>query len=248
MLRASAMGFRAAAVARRALSSKAPALSAEQAISSSKLILNEIESPSVIQALWGAQSGNKLQKWQTANAVLIQSMLKVLPQVGFSADAQGLQRYTEAFAVQARSDDPVVRKTLGAVNTERWRVLLINGYGCEPAPTLPLDDARKLAIDIVDALQDPALLNQVEQSRTGLNARLSDQEHQTLVAGAVLSVQADVMERHGFKGDGGYAQAQVCLMEHAFDAVVNASVSAATNALYIRAGINLQQLMSGGTE
>jgi hypothetical protein len=30
-----------------------------------------------------------------------------------------------------------------------------------------------------------------------------------MVARAVVSVQAEVMEKHGFKGDAGYAQAQV---------------------------------------
>lgn len=94
------------------------------------------------------------------------------------------------------------------------------------------------------------------------------QELQTLVARAVVNVQAEVMQRHGYAGDAGYAQAQVrrsldrlhsvlvfstwpsdelhlppqvCLMEHANDAVVTAAVAAATTALYARAGINLHE-------
>ena len=47
----------------------------------------------------------------------------------------------------------------------------------------------------------------------------------------------------GYPGDAGYAQAQVALMDHANDAVVTASVAAATTSLYARAGINLQEAL-----
>ena len=60
------------------------------------------------------------------------------------------------------------------------------------------------------------------------------------VARALVSVQAEVVQRHGYEGDAGYAQAQVALMEHATDAVVTASIAAATTNLYARAGFNLQ--------
>lgn len=55
------------------------------------------------------------------------------------------------------------------------------------------------------------------------------------------------MSRHGFSGDAGYAQAQVCLMEHAADAVVTASVAAATTNLYARAGIDLHESLRRAT-
>ena len=96
---------------------------------------------------------------------------------------------------------------------------------------------------MVDALQDPALIAQVEESRQGLASRLPEQERQQLVARAVVAVQAEVVGRYGFEGDSGYARAQVCLMEHAGDAVVTASIAAATSSLYARAGIDLQAAM-----
>lgn len=239
--RASSMMRTAAPATRRMLSSQAPSLTLEQAMTSSHLIINEMESLPARQALQAAQQGDRLQKWQTANAVLIQATLRALPQIGFTADAQGLQRYTEAFAAQARSDQPEVRKALADINMQKWRSLLRNGFGCEPAPPISLQDARKLAIDMVDAMQDEELIKQVEDTRKGLGSRLSEQELQTLVARAVVNVQAEVMQRHGYAGDAGYAQAQVCLMEHANDAVVTAAVAAATTALYARAGINLHE-------
>lgn len=56
----------------------------------------------MVQQLQSVRSGgDKLAKWQQANTMLIQSTLRVLPQIGFTADVQGLQQYTEAFAVQA---------------------------------------------------------------------------------------------------------------------------------------------------
>jgi hypothetical protein len=42
-------------------------------------------------------------------------------------------------------------------------------------------------------------------------------------------------------------QANVCLMQHAADAVVSASVAHATNTLYARAGINLAEVMQRAT-
>ncbi len=155
---------------------------------------------------------------------------------------------------------------------------------------MTLGKARELAIDMVDALQDEKLLGQVEQARDGLASRLPDNEKQHMVARALVGVQLEVVEKHGFKGDQGYAQAQVrargrrggrprpgplrvasgapwrtrdggthprvsysftptpssrqvCLMEHAGDAVVTASVAQATTNVYARAGINLQEAL-----
>ena len=104
-----------------------------------------------------------------------------------------------------------------------------------------------------------------------------------MVARALVGVQAEVVMRHGYEGDAGYAQAQVrfylppcacttrwslclearaqttaasaqkgvsaghaqvCLMEHAEDAVVTASIAAATTQLYARAGINLHEAVT----
>ena len=65
-----------------------------------------------------------------------------------------------------------------------------------------------------------------------------------------MLARSQVLEKHGYKGEAGFAQANVCLMQYAADAVVTASVAAATNALYARAGINLAEAMqraaSGG--
>mmetsp|Transcript_13908 Transcript_13908/g.27200 ORF Transcript_13908/g.27200 Transcript_13908/m.27200 type:complete len:274 (-) Transcript_13908:326-1147(-) len=223
----------------RQLSSSTRKLTLEQAMTSSHLILNELQSRDVVQQLDSALSTDLLNKWQLANTVLIQATLRALPQVGFPANAVGLHGYTEAFAEQARSDQPETRLALQQLNESKWRVLLKHAFGCEPAQPISLQAARQLAIDMVDAMQDPELIKQVAGSRTGLASRLSDAEHQHLVARTVVGVQAEVMAKHGFSGDSGYAQAQVCLMEHAHDAVVTASVAAATTNLYARAGINL---------
>ena len=64
-----------------------------------------------------------------------------------------------------------------------------------------------------------------------------------MVAKALVSVQKEVVRKHGFEGEAGYAQVQVCLMEHAADAVVTASIAAATTQIYARAGINLQEAL-----
>ena len=76
-----------------------------------------------------------------------------------------------------------------------------------------------------------------------LAARLSEAERQHMVARALVGIQAEVIQRYGYEGDAGYAQAQVCLMDHAADAVVTASIAAATNQIYARAGINLQEVI-----
>ena len=94
-------------------------LTLEQAISSGHLIISELKSPTMLQALEVGKQGDKLAKWQQANAVLIQSTLRVLPQVGLTSDPQGLQAYTEAFAEITRSEAPEQRAILQTVNTEK---------------------------------------------------------------------------------------------------------------------------------
>lgn len=212
------------------------------------MILAELESQAAAQQLAQAHaSADTLQKWQLVNAVLVQATLRVMPAVGFTADAHGLQQYTEAFAAQVRTNVPEARATLQQLNESKWRVLLQKGYGVDLPEPLSREKARALAIDIVDALQDEALLKQVEESRSGLGAHMSENERQHMVARALVGVQSAAMARHGFEGDGGFAQAQVCLMEHAADAVVTASVAAATTQLYARAGINLLEALRAAT-
>lgn len=221
-----------------------PEFTLEKALTSSHLIVGELESPAVAQHLAAvAQSGDTLAKWQQTNAVLVHATLKVLPQLGFTADVPGLQSYSEAFAERMRSETGEVRTTLMDLNDAKWRVLLKRVFDCEPADRMALPKARELAIAFVDALQDPKLVAQVEQARDGLASRLPEQERQHMVARALVDVQLEVVAKHGFAGDAGYAQAQVCLMEHASDAVVTASVAAATANLYARAGINLQEAL-----
>ena len=245
--------FRRGLVAARGLStgltpSGATPLTLEQALTSNHLIISELESPAAMQQLEAVRAGgDTLAKWQATNAVLVHATLRVLPQLGYPADGLGLQQYSDAFASCMRSDSEEVRSTLRGLNDAKWRVLLKAAFGCEPAAPLELAQARAIVLDMVDALQDDAFLKQVEEARTGLAARLSDQERQHMVARALLSVQQDVVAKHGFAGDAGYAQAQVCLMEHAADAVVTASIAAATNNVYARAGINLQEVLRQAT-
>lgn len=234
-----------AGLARRALSTGGrPTITLEQALTSNHLIIGELESAAAQQQLSGVQAQTDLlAKWQHTNAVLVHATLRVLPQVGFSPDGPGLQGYTEAVGERTRTEAPEAQTTLRELNDSKWKILLKTAFGCEPAAPLALSQVRELAIAMVDALQDPALLRQVEEARSGLAARLSEQERQTMVARAMVSVQAEVCAKHGFAGDEGYAQAQVCIMEHATDAVVTGSIAAATTNFYARAGINLQQAL-----
>merc|ERR1712046_68848 len=91
----------------------------------------------------------------------------------------------------------------------------------------------------VDALQDTELLTQLGHTRTGLANRLSLEERQAVVARILVQEQVKVLEQFGFKGAEGFAQAHFCLMSHASDAVVTASVAAAVQNLYTAAGIDL---------
>ena len=68
-----------------------------------------------------------------------------------------------------------------------------------------------------------------------------------MVARALVGVQQEVLAKHGYAGEQGFAQANVCLMQHAADAVVSASVAHATNTLYARAGINLAEVVQRAT-
>ena len=177
------------------------------------------------------------EKWQRVNSVLIQATLQAVSTMGYPPNAQGFEAYTKAFAELMR--DAHAREALQQLNESKWEALLKHGYGCGPATPLTLKQAREVAIDLVDALQDAELLKQLDESRTGLTSRLSTEERQVMVARILVQEQVKVLERHGFSGPEGFAQAQVCLMSHASDAVVTASVAAAMQNLYTRGGIDL---------
>ena len=127
MLRYYAPRPAAAAVgAMRRLCTSAPKLTLEQAITSSHLVLDILKSPEVTQHLHSVRSADKLAKWQSANTALIQSTLRVLPQLGYPADVSGLQEYTAAFATHARAESSDARETLQGGNAQ------------PPPPTPPL--------------------------------------------------------------------------------------------------------------
>ena len=48
----------------------------------------------------------------------------------------------------------------------------------------------------------------MESGGSGLLSKLSDQERQHMVARAVVGVQSEVIEKHGYKGDAGFAQVE----------------------------------------
>lgn len=149
-------------------------LTLEEAFTSTHMILGELQSPASLQMLSSVRdTGDTLTKWQQVNGLLVSATLRVLPQVGFSADGQGLQAYTMAFAECVRTNSPEAAGKLQELNAAKWRVLLEHGFGCEPAPPMTLAKAREVAIDIVDAMQDPALLQQVgrDASRARAAAR-----------------------------------------------------------------------------
>ena len=77
----------------------------------------------------------------------------------------------------------------------------VGGIAVETADLLTVDVQVQmaLAIDMVDALQEETLLKQVEEARSGLAARLSEAERQHMVARALVSVQEEVVRKHGFE-------------------------------------------------
>ena len=63
------------------------------------LLLAQLESAAAKQQLEAVRAqGDTLAKWRATNAVLVHATVRVLPQVGYSADGAGLQAYSDAFA------------------------------------------------------------------------------------------------------------------------------------------------------
>ena len=172
VLRAIPLRNAAVCTARAFATAARKALTLEQALTSSHLIIGQLESATATQQLNAVRAGGDiLTKWGQANAVLVQATLQALPQMGFSADGQGLHKYTDAFADCVRNGSPEERRMLQQVNEAKWRVLLENAFGCSPAPAITLAKAREIAIDMVDALQDPALLRPVLVDEDGPEER-----------------------------------------------------------------------------
>ena len=151
--------------------------------------------------------------------------------------------YMQAFAECMNTGTEEVKTALRGLNESKWKVLLT--LSTASPSHAGLAKARAIAIDMVDALQDPLLAKQVEESRQGLSSRLPEQERQMLVARAVVAVQAEVIADMEFEATPVLRRRRSRCMDHAGDAVVAASIAAATTNLYARAGINLQQALQG---
>ena len=115
----------------------------EEAMTSSHLILEALQSPTAVAQLSAVRNApDTLTKWQQTNAMLVQATLHAIPSVGFTPDLQGLQLYTEAFAQHMRTDQEETRRALEQINEQKWAVLLKHAYDCEPAPAVSLAEAR----------------------------------------------------------------------------------------------------------
>ena len=95
------------------------AMTLEQAMMSGHLIVSELKTPTMVSALQSVRQGDKLSKWQQANAVLIQCTLRALPQIGMTQDARGLHMYTESFAEISRSELAEERDALQGLNAQK---------------------------------------------------------------------------------------------------------------------------------
>eukprot|EP00321_Phaeocystis_globosa_P007565 CAMPEP_0118834102 /NCGR_PEP_ID=MMETSP1162-20130426/48128_1 /TAXON_ID=33656 /ORGANISM="Phaeocystis Sp, Strain CCMP2710" /LENGTH=77 /DNA_ID=CAMNT_0006765803 /DNA_START=1 /DNA_END=230 /DNA_ORIENTATION=- len=67
-------------------------LTLEEAMTSSHMILQTLESPTTLTQLSAVRNApDTMTKWNGANATLVQATLQVLPQLGFTQDMPGLQ-------------------------------------------------------------------------------------------------------------------------------------------------------------
>ena len=145
--------------AARPLSSVPPkTMTLEQALTSTHLMIQEIESPAAVQQMESLRgSGDMMAKWQTANAVLVHATLRTLPQIGYTADGAGLQQYTQAFADCMNTGSAEVKATLRGLNESKWAVLLKHTFDCAPAPAIDLAKAvRFLLVSIARSWSGPA--------------------------------------------------------------------------------------------
>lgn len=222
--------------------SSIPQLTPAQAIQSSEEILTALRSPQSIQQLESIRSSgaDMLFKWQQANAALIPPTLQAITKLGYSADQQGLQAYTEAMSSIPKDSEEAAQ--LAGLMRTKWELLLEHGFGAGLGRAITLTEARAIATDIVDAMQDSTFLAEVDALFTGLMARLSITEKQQALLRVLINLQQEQMGKHGFPGEAGYAQCQISMLDHASDAIVTGAVMTCTQMVFTRAGLSLTEL------
>jgi len=172
------------------------------------------------------------ERWQAFMGVFLPLQLEVVGPLGFSKDQPGLFEFNRQVSRAALDS-----KEVAQAKKELWDFLMKVSFGITEFPSLELDEARSLMMDITDALISELFLAKVDELRESFTHDTSLQERQKKLTQLIVPLQALIMRRYGFEGDLGYIRAQRALSDHTHDPLIKEQMELGYHLVFERAGL-----------
>lgn len=172
------------------------------------------------------------ERWQAFIGAFLPLQLEVVGPLGFTKDQAGHFDFNRQVS-RAALDSKEVAKA----KKELWDFLMQTSFGITEFPTLEIDEARQLMMDITDALISEFFLAKVDVLRESFTQDTTLQERQKKLTELIVPLQALIMRRYGFEGDLGYIRAQRALSDHTHDPLIKEQMELGYHLVFERAGL-----------
>jgi hypothetical protein len=172
------------------------------------------------------------ERWQAFMGIFLPLQLEIVGPLGFTKDQPGLFEFNRQVSLTALDSKEVAK-----AKKDLWDFLLKTSFGITEFPTLTLDEAKSLMMDITDALISEFFLAKVDVLRESFTPDTTLQERQKKLTQLIVPLQTLVMRRYGFEGDLGYIRAQRALSDHTHDPLIKEQLELGYHLVFERAGL-----------
>ncbi len=171
-------------------------------------------------------------RWQAFIGTILPVQITVIAEHGFSADQIGLSNFNDKL-LKFNSEHVELRK----INEKKWEFLLEKAFGLTKFKKISLKQAQDLICDIADEMISDNFLHSVDQINKLFPKEITMVERRKYLLEIIFPLHMKIMEKHGFKGDFGYVEAQRAIMDYYYDPLIMKRASQAQSIVFKRAGI-----------
>lgn len=171
-----------------------------------------------------------VKKWQQFLQLILPIQLEIIKTYGLEGNQLGLSIFNKQY-MERSLENP----TLSQLNKQKWLFLFEKTFGATEFKQLSLKETQDLVEDIASAMTSDYFLNQIDDAMNSLNEDVSMIQKREHLLTILFPLHMSVMERHGFKGELGYIQAQKAIMDYYHDPKISQDSSHAQSVIFKRA-------------
>ena len=205
-------------------------LSIEQLLTVQNEIYNKIQFNEHKLLLIKEKSISLSEKWQALLQVILPIQIEVIKAYNLEDNQLGLLKFNEEYSRCAQN-----YSTLRELNTQKWLFIFEKAFAVTEFKEISLQEAQSLIVEIAKEMTSETFLAQIDQVINSFKPNASLIEKRQAVLTILFPLHMSVMEKHGFKGEIGYIQAQRAIMDYYHDPLISQRAAHAQSVIFKRA-------------